>query len=326
MRRRDFIRLLGGAAVACPLGARAQQSQWPIIGYISSASVSGRLPPGFIRGLAEGGYIQDQNVTIEFHQAEGEYDRLPGLAADMVRRQVSLIVAAGGVMSAQAAKAATSTIPIVFIVGFDPVRVGLVNSLNRPGANATGVSVYTTELIAKRLELLRELVPKLAAVALLVNPSNPTIADIEVKDLEAVARPLGLKVLVLKAGPASEFEDAFASAALQGSSALLVSADPFFATRRDQIVALAGRYAIPAAYPWREYVEAGGLMSYGPSIMERYHRVGSYAARILKGANPRELPVQLPTTFELALNLTAAKALDLKVSRLLLARADKVVD
>jgi putative ABC transport system substrate-binding protein len=326
MRRREFIGLLGGAAAAWPLGVRAQQPPLPIIGYISSASLTGRIPPGFSRGLNQGGYVQDKNVAIEFHQAEGQYDRLPTLAADMARRQVSLIVAAGGLMSAQAAKAATASIPIVFIVGFDPVKAGLVTSLNRPGGNATGVSVYTTELIAKRLELLRELVPKLGSVALLVNPGNSIISDVEIKDMEAVTQSARIELLVLKAGAESEFEVAFASAAGRHAGALLVSADPFFATRRDQIVALAARHAIPTAYPWREYVEVGGLMGYGPSIMERYLRVGAYAARILKGARPADLPVQLPTTFELTINLTTAKALGLTVSRLLLARADKLMD
>ncbi len=326
MRRREFIGVLGGAAAGWPLGLYAQQPALPIIGYISSASPTGRIPPGFSRGLNEGGYVQDQNVAIEFHQAEGQYDRLPALAADMVRRQVSLIVAGGGLISGQAAKAATTTIPIVFIVGFDPVKIGLVASLNRPGGNATGVSVYTTELIAKRLELLRELVPRLASVALLVNPNNVVISDVEIKDMEAVAGAIGLRLLVLKAGAESEFEAAFASAASQQTGALLISADPFFTTRRDQIVALAARHALPTAYPWREYVEVGGLMGYGPAIMERYYQVGSYAARILKGAKPGDLPVQLPTTFELTLNITTAKALGLTVSRLLLARADKVMD
>jgi putative ABC transport system substrate-binding protein len=326
MRRREFITVLGGAALAWPRSLHAQQPGLPVIGYISSASLTGRLPPGFVRGLNEGGYVQDRNVSIEFHQAEGQYDRLPALAADMVRRQVSVIVAAGGLISAQAAKAATTTIPIVFIVGFDPIKVGLVASLNRPGGNATGVSVYSTELIAKRLELLRELVPKLASVALLVNPTNPTISDVEIRDMEVVAQELALKLIVLKAGAVSEFDGAFAAAASQQTGALLVSADPFFATRREQIVALAAGHAMPAAYPWREYVEVGGLMSYGPPIMERYHRVGAYAASILKGAKPGDLPVQLPSTFELTLNLSTAKALNLTVSRLLLARADKVVE
>ena len=322
--RREFIAALGGTA-AWPLAARAQPSTLPVIGFLSSASVGGQVPIAFRKGLNEGGYFEGRNVTIEYRFADGHYNRLPALAAELVSRQVSLIVASGGLVSAMAAKAATTTTPILFLAGFDPVKFGLVTSFNRPGGNATGVSIYTAELMRKRLELLRELMPNVASVALLMNP-NAVSADIETKDVEAAARAINLQLLVLKAIAESEFDGVFASAVNQRAGALLVAADPFFTTRRAQIVALAARYALPAAYPWREYAEAGGLMSYGPDLTWAYYQIGLYASRILEGAKPSDLPVQLPTRFKLVINHTTAKALGLTISRRLSAGVDEFIE
>jgi putative tryptophan/tyrosine transport system substrate-binding protein len=279
----------------------------------------------FIKGLSESGYFPDQNVVIEAHGAGGRYDQLPALAEDMVRRRVSLIVAAGGLASAQAAKDATQTIPIpvLFIAGYNPVKMGLVSSLSRPGGNTTGLSIYTTELVAKRLELLRELVPRATLVALLINPNN-RVNLIETQDMEFAAHAAGLQVLVLQAGDESEFETAFATAVLDRADALLITADPFFTTRRAKIVKLAARHALPTAYPLRAYAEIGGLMSYGPDLMEGYREIGHYAGRILKGAAPGDLPVQLPKTFELTINLKTAAALGLKMPKSLNAQAEVI--
>ena len=326
MRRRELIALLGGTVVAWPLGALAQQPALPVIGFLSSASVSGPVPTPFRRGLNEAGYFPDQNVTIETLQAEGHYEKLPALAADFVRRQVKLIVAAGGLVSARAAMAATTTIPILFIAGFDPVKLRLVSSYSRPGGNATGVSLYTTELLSKRLSLLREVLPPGAErVALLVNASN-VVAELEVADMEAVAAAAGLRMIVIDASTTNGIEAAFASAVDQNADALLVSADPFLATRRRHIVALAAHYKLPAAYPWREYADAGGLMSYGPTLMDAYHQLGLYSGRILKGEKPGDLAVRLPTKFELIVNLGTAKALDLTLPRITLLGADHLID
>jgi putative ABC transport system substrate-binding protein len=358
MRRQEVIALLAATAAMgllaatqaiWLLGVRAQPSKLPVIGFLSSASRDGDLtaqelddhrrqfgegrvpspfrevPAAFIKGLNESGYFRDQNVVIEAHGAGGRYNQLRALADDMVRRQVSLIFAAGGLVSAQAAKDATQTIPILFNAGFDPVKVGLVTSLSRPGGNATGMSLYTTELVAKRLELLRELVPRAAVVALLVNPKN-RVSPIEEEDMKNAANAAGLQLHVIRASTESEFDDAFASAVLNRANALLVTADPVFGTRRAAIVALAARHALPTAYPFREYAEIGGLMSYGPDLMEAYHEIGHYAGRILKGAVPGDLPVQLPKTFELTINLKTAAALGLTVSKLLNARADRVIE
>jgi putative ABC transport system substrate-binding protein len=322
--RREFIAALGGTA-AWPFAARAQPSTLPVIGFLSSASVGGQVPIAFRKGLNEGGYFDGRNVTFEYRFAEGHYNRLPALAAELVSRQVSLIVAAGGLVSAMAAKAATTTTPILFLAGFDPVKFGLVTSFNRPGGNATGVSVYTAELMRKRLELLRELMPNVGSVALLMNP-NAVSADIETKDVEAAARAINLQLLVLKAIAESEFDGVFAWAVNERAGALLVAADPFFTTQRAQIVALAARYALPAAYPWREYAEAGGLMSYGPELTWAYHQIGLYASRILEGAKPSDLPVQLPTRFKLVINHTTARALGLTISRRLLAGVDEFIE
>jgi len=311
--------------VAWPLGALAQQPALPVIGFLSSASVSGPIPNAFHRGLNEAGYFLDQNVIIRTHQAEGHYDKLPALAADLVGRQVKLIVAAGGLVSARAAIAATPTIPILFIAGFDPVKLGIVSSFSRPGGNATGVSIYTSELLGKRLSLLLELVPRVERLALLINAGN-VVSEFEVKDMEVVAAAAGLRLIVVAASAKEGIEAAFASAADQNADALLVSADPFFSTRRRPIVALAAQHGLPAAYPWREYVEAGGLMSYGPTLMEAYHQIGLYAGRILKGEKPGDLPVQVPRKFELVVNLGTARSLDLEVPRITLFRADHLID
>jgi putative ABC transport system substrate-binding protein len=328
--RREFIAALGGTA-AWPLAARAQQpSTLPVIGFLNSASrgPSGPFRPfldAFHQGLNEGGYVEGRNVVIEYRWAGGQFARLPELAADLVARRVSLIAATGGAVSARAAKGATSTIPILFIGGQDPVADGIVTSLNQPGGNATGVALRTLELMTKRLELLRELVPHAAAVALLVNPTDVT-NELEAKDVEAMMRAIGGNMVLLKASAENDFEPTFASAARQQADALLVSPNPFFTARRAQIVTLAARHGMPAAYPWREYVDAGGLMSYGPSIVGAYRQIGLYAGRILKGEKPSGLPVQMPIKFELIINLKVARALRLTIPRIMLIRADEVIE
>jgi putative ABC transport system substrate-binding protein len=326
--RREFIAALGGTA-AWPLVARAQPSTLPVIGFLNSAS-SGPGPfrpflDAFHQGLNEGGYVEGRNVVIEYRWAGGQFGRLPELAADLVARRVSLIAATGGAVSARAAKGATSTIPILFIGGQDPVADGIVTSLNQPGGNATGVALRTLELMAKRLELLRELVPHAASVALLVNPTDVT-NELEAKDVEAMLRAIGGHMVLLKASAENDFEPTFASAARQQADALLVSPNPFFTARRAQIVTLAARHGMPAAYPWREYVDAGGLMSYGPSIVGAYRQIGLYAGRILKGEKPSGLPVQMPSKFELIINLKVAQGLRLTIPRIMLIRADEVIE
>ncbi len=319
---------LVGGAMLWPLAARAQQQVLPVIGFLSSAPKVAPdhepSPRGFRDGLNEAGYFVGRNVTIDHFLADGHYERLPALADEMVRRQVSLIVAAGGIASAQAAKAATSTIPILFIAGFDPVKVGLVSRFNRPGGNATGVGIYTTELVRKRFEYLRELVRPLTTVALLVNPHSPA-GYIEIEDMEGLARESEFRLLTLQAKDEAGVEAAFASAVRDQADGLLISADPFFSTRRAQVVALAARHRLPVSYPWRQYPEIGGLMSYGPDLMKAYHLLGLYAGRILKGENPGEMPVHVPTTFELVINQTTAAALRLKISPLLQVAATKIV-
>ena len=327
MRRREFITLLGGAASAWPLRARAQQPAMPVIGLLNSASPGpfALLLAAFHQGLKDGGYVEGRNVTIEYRWAEGHYDRLPAPAEDLVRRQVTVIAATGGTVTARAAKTATTTIPVLFIGGADPVGDGLVSSFNRPGGNVTGVSTYTSELGPKRLELLRELVPKATKIAMLVNSEN--IADRQdAQDMEAAMQAAGLLLLTLRARVETEFEPAFVNASQQGVQALLVSADPFFNSRHAQLVALAARYAVPAAYPWSEYAKAGGLMSYGASLPGAYRQIAQYVTRILKGDKPAELPVQNPTKFDLLINLKTAKALGLEVPPSLLARADEVIE
>lgn len=328
MRRREFIALLGGTAAGWPLSACSQQPAMPVIGFISSSSASpgtefARLLTAFREGLNEVGYVEGQNIAIEYRWAGGQYDRLPALVADLVHRQVSLIAASGGLPSAQAAKAATETIPILFVIGTDPVQAGLVASLNRPGGNATGVSVFTTEMAAKRLELLHQLVPEAATIALLVNPNSYGSGK---EQMEDAARDLGLKLLFLEASVESDFSAAFAIAAQQRAGALWVTADPFFTIQHAKIIALAARHRLPAVYPWRQYAEAGGLMSYGPDLTWAYRQIGVYAGRILKGAMPSDLPVLLPTKLHLLINLRTAKALGVTVPRVVLAYTDEVID
>jgi putative tryptophan/tyrosine transport system substrate-binding protein len=327
MRRRDFITLLGGVGAAWPLAASAQDLTVPLIGFLNSASPGpfARLVDAFRRGLREGGYVEGRNVRIEYRWAEGEFARLPELAADLVNRRVSLIVATGGTVSARAAKEATATIPMLFIGGPDPIGDGLVTSLNRPGGNATGVALYTSELLPKRLELLSELLPRAATIALLVNPSDAA-HEAETKYVEDAMQGTGRQMVLLGASAERDFEPAIVSAVQQRADALLVSASPFFTQRRVQLVALAARHAIPAGYPWREYTESGGLMSYGPSIAGAYHLIGRYASRILNGEKPTDLPVQGPTSYELVINLKTAKALGLEVPPSLLAVADGVIE
>src|SRR5262245_30278097 len=309
MGRREFVALLSGAAAAWPLAARAQQPAMPVVGFLSTTSAVpfAHLVAAFRRGLQEAGHVEGRNVTIEFRWAEGRYDQVSALATDLVRRQVALIVTTGGETSAVAAKAATTTIPIVFNTGTDPVRLGLVASLARPGGNATGVNIFTTELAEKRLGLLRDLVPAASSIALLLNPHfAPGVAN--AREAEGAAHAVGKTVVIFHASSESEIETAFGKMMESRSEALLVGSDPFFNSRREQIVALAARYRIPAIYEWREFAQAGGLMSYGTDRAEGYRQVGIYAGRILKGDKPADLPVVQSTKVEFVLNLKLERA------------------
>jgi putative ABC transport system substrate-binding protein len=328
MRRREFVALLGGAA-AWPLAARAQQPAMPVIGFLNPTSPdtnADRLR-AFRQGLKETGFVEGENVAIEYRWAEGQYDRLPTLAAELVRRQLALIVATGGTVTPLAAKAATATIPILFIVPEDPVKLGLVASLARPDGNMTGINIFNLELTAKRLELLRQLVPGAVLVAVLVNPANATAtSETTLRDVEAAARTLGLQIQVRNASTSLEINAAFAGFGRERPDALFVGGDPFFNSRRVQFATLTAHYSIPTAYTSRDYAEAGGLMSYGASFTDSFRQAGAYAGRILKGAKPADLPVVQPSKFELVINAQTARMLGLAVPPTLLALADEVIE
>ena len=328
MRRREFITGIG-AAITSSLGARAhaQQPAVPVIGFINSASPNAMAPyvATFLQGLKDFGYVEGQNLAIEYRWAEGQYDRLPALAAELVRRPVFVIVATGGTVSARAVKAATATIPIVFTTAEEPVAAGLVASLNRPGGNLTGVTFIGAMLRAKNLELLHELVPAAAVVGVLVNPNNPN-TETQLRDLQEAASKLGKKIYVLNAGTEGDIDTAFATLVQQHVGALIVGTDPVFTGRRDQLVALAARHKVLTVYFSRDFVAAGGLMSYGASLADAYRLVGTYTGRILKGEKLVNLPVQQSTKIELVINLKTAKALGLTVPQALLARADEVIE
>jgi putative ABC transport system substrate-binding protein len=327
MRRRDFITLLG-AATAWPLAARAQQPAIPVVGIINAGSpeTSVSRVTAFRQGLGELGYVEGQNITIDYRWAEGRYDRYPELVADLIRRKVSVIATGASGPAAFAAKAATSSMPIVFGVGEDPVRLGLVASLARPGGNVTGVNFFTAEVAAKRVGLLRELAPRTTRVAVLVNPTNAASAESTARDVRAAAPALGLQVQMLNAATVREIDNAYASLVHERADALVVAGDGFFNSRRVQLAMLAVRHAIPATYSVRDYPEAGGLISYGTSFADTFRQIGIYCGRILKGATPADLPVLQSTKFELVVNMQAARMLGLDVPPMLLARADEVIE
>ncbi|MFL5067767.1 MAG: ABC transporter substrate-binding protein [Xanthobacteraceae bacterium] len=326
MRRREFILALGGAA-AWPLPLSAQQPAMPVVGFLNTASPApfNHLVAAFRSGLEEAGFVEGRNVALEFRWADGRYERLPALAAELVQRSVAVLATSGGDPALLAARAATTTIPIVFLIGSDPVELGYVASFNKPGGNLTGVHQLTAMLGAKRLGLLREVAPRAALMGVLINPSFPPAAAM-LKDAEKAAASLGIRVLALNATTESEFEPAFSTLAREQASALLIGADPFFNSRRDLLVALAARYRVPTIYEFREFALAGGLMSYGTSLSDSYRQAGNYAGRLLKGARPAELPIMQSSKFELVVNLKTAKALGLEVPPGLLTAADEVIE
>jgi len=326
LKRREFITLLGGAAVAWPLAARAQQPAMPVVGFVSSRSIeiSARNAAAFRKGLNETGYVEGQNVMVEYHWVEGQYDRMPSLMADLVRRQVA-VIAAFSPPAAQAAKAATATIPIVFVVTEDPVKLGLA-SLARPGGNATGINFFASEVVTKRLGFLHDLVPKAVRIAVLVNPANAAVTEATLRDIPEAARALGLQIQFLNASTSREIEAAFATLVRDRADALFVAPDGFFVARRVQFATLAARHAIPAAYPLREVVEVGGLMSYGTDLVDAYRQTGVYTGQILKGANPGDLPVVQSTKFDFAINLQTARALGIEVPNSIQLLADEVIE
>jgi putative tryptophan/tyrosine transport system substrate-binding protein len=327
MRRREFIAGLGGATV-WPVGARAQQAMLPVVGFLSGThpGAVGSSITALHQGLADEGYIENQNFVAEYRWAEDNYDRLPVFAADLVRRRVAVIAVMASTPGALAAKAATQTIPIVFLVGTDPVKVGLVPSLTQPGANLTGVTIIVTELMAKWLSLMHELLPAASPIAVLLNPANPIQTEAELRDAQSAAQTLGVRLLILNASTPSEIEMAFARIASERAGALVVSGENLFFVQRDQILMLAARYAVPAVYPYADLVTAGGLMSYGANTLDVWSVFGSYVGRVLKGENPAKLPVQRGTKIGLAVNLNAAKALGIAVPTSILLRADRVIE
>jgi putative ABC transport system substrate-binding protein len=327
VKRREFITLLGGAAVSCPLIARAQQPGIPVVGFLGAPSAApyARYIAAVHQGLKEVGYIEHQNVAMEYRWADGQYDRLPVFAADLVSRRVAVIVPIGGAPAVLAAKAATSSIPIVFNVGADPIQLGLVAKLNRPGGNITGVAMMTLEMETKRLELLHELAPTSAPIAILLNPSNAQ-AQSQEREIQRAARVIGRQVLVLNAGNEDEIEKAFAALVRERAGALLVAGDAFFTSQAVLFVVLTARHSIPTVYPVRSYVDAGGLMSYGSSLLDAYRLTGVYTGRVLKGEKPADLPIVQPTKFELVLNLKTARAVGISIPPTLLARADEVIE
>ncbi len=327
MRRREFITLIGGTVTAWPNVARAQQAVTPVIGFLSSRSsnVDAQLVDAFNRGLAEFGFVEGRNVTIEYRWAHGRYDRLPELAAELVNKPVAVLVSTGGTVSALAAKASTQTIPVVFTTADDPVKVGLVDSLNRPGGNVTGITASFIETAPKRIGLLHDLLPRATRIAFLVNSTNPA-AVTESREMQPAAQSAGLQIETLTASSAREIDDVFENLKKMQLDALIIAVDPFFFSQAERLVTLAARQAIPTLYFRREFAVAGGLISYGSNFAEFFRVVGDYAGRILKGAKPADLPVQQPTKFELVINLKTAKALGLTVPPTLLARADDVIE
>ena len=327
MRRREFITLLGGAAVAWPLGARAQQPALPMVGFINPASPQSYARPlsAFLKGLGETGYVDGHNVAIEYRWAEGRNDRLPAMVADLVHRQVA-VIAATSTSAALAAKAANTTIPIVFEMGDDPVRLGLVASLNQPGGNVTGVTQTNVEVAPKRLQLLHEVIPTARVMVLLVNPADPALAEMTTKEVQAAARTLGLELHVLNASTERDFDAVFAKLIQLRAGGLVIGGGPFLISRSEQLAALAARHAVPTIFQYREFAVAGGLLSYGSDITDSYHLAGVYTGRILKGDKPADLPVQQATKVEMIINLKTAKALGINVPNTLIGRADEVIE